>query len=322
MNGAGTQESPYIIMTADDLYSVGDIGTDESYFRLGADIDMNTSKYADMFMPIALKCLDFDGNNHMIRNVNLNVVGGHALMFWIKNDGEESVVNIHGLMLENIRLIGNDVYLFASWDKKKYVINFEYCTFNLNEICYLTEAKNTEGMRNCIIHDTNISVTADYCTFAVNVDFSKTHPFFSGDSISHTQIKADMSTYDFALTDDAYNALFSGVNFADSYFFGTLERRNNSASSNYSISSSDCIFSRFYMVFVPVSGIAVTYWRGTLATPCFYDSEELKKYIANARIETNNSSTSMNAKNMLALTTEQCKSAEYLQSVNFDCMEG
>lgn len=322
MNGTGTQENPYIIMTADDLYSVGEIGTEESYFILGADIDLSMSQYADRFIPIPIKCLDFDGNGHMIRNVNLNVPDGTANIFTVMNEIDNGVINIHGLVLENIRLIGDDVFIFATGNEKKCGINLEYCTFNLNEICYLKEAKNPSGVRNCLLHDTNIAVSADYCTFSANVDFTKTRPLFSGDTVSHTQIKADMSTIDFATTDDSYNAVFSGTSVSDSYFFGRMERRESNSTGSFCISSPDCLFSRFYMVFTAVSGIATAYMKGTIATTCFYDIDELKKYLPNAKVETGSTASSANARNLLGLTTEQCKSAEYLRSVNFDCLEG
>ena len=70
MTGSGTAENPYIIMNADDLYSMSTTGSNETYFSLGADIDFNETDYAENFTPINLNCKKFDGNGHVIRNVN------------------------------------------------------------------------------------------------------------------------------------------------------------------------------------------------------------------------------------------------------------
>ena len=65
MTGSGTAENPYIIMNADDLYSMSTTGNNETYFSLGADIDFNDTDYAENFTPISLNCKKFDGNGHV-----------------------------------------------------------------------------------------------------------------------------------------------------------------------------------------------------------------------------------------------------------------
>ncbi|MDE5770505.1 MAG: hypothetical protein K2I06_02585 [Ruminococcus sp.] len=320
MTGNGTLESPYIIMNADDLYSMAETGGDDVCFSLGTDIDLSFTEYADKFEPIPLKCLKFSGNGYMIRNVNRNIPDGSVNMFTIINDTENSTVTVDNLVLENIRLIGSDVFLFASKDGKKYNLSLEYCSFTVNEAVYTSEAKNTDGTRNCLIHDTNIYVDTDYCNFSVQVDFIKTHALFSGDIIRHTQIKSELSTIDFSHVDDNYDAILSGVTISDSYMFWSIKRRAGNVSANFNMSSNDCTFSRFYVVCEPISSIATIYWKGQIGTPCFYDLEVLKKHLSNAKIDSGSSSSSANSKNILALTTAQCKDAEYLRSVGFDCL--
>ncbi len=321
MNGAGTLENPYIIMNSDDLYSMSETGGDDVYFSLGTDIDLSFTKYGEKFEPIPLKCLKLSGNGHMIRNVNFNLPGGSASMFTIMNDTENSTVTVDNLVLENIRLIGNDVFLFSSKDGKKYNLSLEYCSFTLNEVVYASEAENTDGTRNCLIHDTNISVDTDYCTFSAQVDFIKMHALFSGDTIRHTQIRAELSTINFPMTDDAYDAILSGVTISDSYMLWSMKRRGGGATVNFTMSSSDCNFSRFYTICEPFSSISTIYWRGQIGTPCFYDSEVLTKHLPKAKFESSGSSTNANSKNILALTTAQCKDVNYLRSVGFDCLE-
>ncbi len=320
MTGTGTLENPYVVMNADDLYSMGETGGDGIYFSLGTDIDLSHTKYAEKFEPIPLKCLKFSGNGHMIRNVSYNIPDGSSNMFIIMNDNENSTVTVDNLVLENIRLIGSDVFLFASQESRKYNLSLEYCSFTVNEAVYTTDAKNTEGTRNCLIHDTNISMNTDYCTFSVQVDFTKTHPLFSGDVIRHTQIRAELSTVDYSPVDDDYNSILSGITASDSYMLWSIERRNSSVTTSFNMSSSDCFFSRFYVVCEVISGVASIYWRGKIGTPCFYDSEVLKKHISNVKIETGSSANSVNTKNLLSLTTAQCKDANYLCSVGFECL--
>lgn len=320
MTGTGTLENPYVITNVDDLYSMGETGGDDVYFSLGTDIDLSLTKYAEKFEPIPLKCLKFSGNGHMIRNVNYNIPDSSTNMFIIMNDNENSTISIDNLVLENIRLIGKDVFLFASQESKKYNLSLEYCSFTINEAAYTAESKNANGSRNCLIHDTNISMETDYCTFSVQVDFTKTRPLFSGDIIRHTQIRAELSTIDFSTTDDSYNAILSGVTISDSYMFWTIERRKSEMSFSFSMSSSDSNFSRFYTVCEPFSNVSTIHWKGHIGTPCFYDDEVLKKNFPNAKIEADSSSSSNNAKNVLSLTTAQCKDVDYLRSVYFDCL--
>lgn len=320
MNGAGTAENPYIIMNADDLYSMTETGGDSICFSLGADIDLGFTEYAEKFQPIPLKCLKFSGNGYMIRNVNLNLPDGSANVFTIVNDTENSTVTIDNLILENIRLIGENVFVFASGDNKKYNVSLEYCSFSLNEVVYTSDAKNTNGTRNCLFHDTNIAMDTDYCTFSAQVDFTKTHPLFSGDIIRHTQIKSEMTTADFLSVDDRYNAPLSCVTISDSYMFWSIKRRGTGSTVSFAMSSVDCNFSRFYMVCEVISGVSTVYWKGHIGTPCFYDSQVLKNHISTIKINAGSAATSSDVKNILGLTTEQCKDAEYLRSVGFECL--
>lgn len=319
MTGTGTLENPYVIMNVDDLYSMGETGGDDVYFSLGTDIDLSFTKYAEKFEPIPLNCLKFSGNGHMIRNVNCNIPESSVNMFSIMNETENSTVTIENLVLENIRLIGKSVFLFASEEGKKYKLSLEYCSFILNEIAYTSDARNTSSTKSCLIHDTNISMVADYCTFSLQIDFTRMNALFAGDKISHTQISAELSTIDFPATDDNYNALLTSVIIADSYLFASMKRRNATAMGNFNMSSSDSQFSRFYTVFEAIEGVAKIYWKGKILTPCFYNVEAVKKYLPDATMECGTSSSS-NAKNIIALTTEQCKDVNYLRSINFDCL--
>ena len=108
--GDGTNENPYMISTASQLYAGLENLSDEadiySSYKLIADIDLSNSK--EKFEPLfnGLKFAgDFDGNNHKIYNMSIisnDYLESAGLFYGIAHSGK-----VHDLVLDNIVISGN-----------------------------------------------------------------------------------------------------------------------------------------------------------------------------------------------------------------------
>lgn len=313
MNGTGTSENPYIIMNVDDLYSMSTTGGNDVYFSLGADIDFNDTDYAENFVPITLNCKKFDGNGHIIRNVNYSLTDTTASMFMVSETATE--IAIENLKIENIRLAGTSVFLFGG-SGSQCNVSLTHCTFILNDLITLSTNTASATDKFCLMHGNNIKFIADYCTFAIKVSYYKMYATFSQDSISHTQVSAEIDFVSSLSTGNAYNAIYSAGSVSDSYFF--MKIRNKSSITNIDLSTSLTIWNRSYFVFQDIKTISYIGWNGTISSSCFYDKELLSTVSPTSKVRSD--SSSYGTVNLHALTTEQCKDAVYLRSIGFNCM--
>lgn len=312
MTGSGTQDAPYIITNADELYEMETIGSDETYFQLGADIDFNDTDYAENFIPINLNCKSFDGNGHIIRNVNYNNTDSTSSMFSVSF--EDGNIEIDNLKIENIRLTGTNVFLFAN-NGEKCNISLTHCTFVLNDMISLTATLPSTDNAFCIMHDHNITISASYCTFAIKIETYKFYAVFQSDSLSCTQSSIELSFVSTSTSGTNLMPLCSNTSVSDSYFF--IKIKNNSSSiSNYEISSEGSIFSRSYFVIQELKKVSRIYWYGKLESACFYDKTALLETSSGSVV----SGTGAYSSNLYGLTTEQCKDASYLRSIGFNCV--
>lgn len=314
MTGIGTQESPYIIMDASDLYSMARTGGNQIYFSLGSDIDLNDSQYAENFVPIPLNCKMLIGNNHVIRNVNYSIPDQNVSMFTVSGDDEKDIT-IDGLRIENIRLSGKNSFIFSNSGSGKCNIFLNHCDFVMNDITFTVSEPCSSSDRRCIMHNNNVVISADYCTFVTKVYFQKVQPIFFGDTISHSQFKFEITTQLLNASSDINNAPMSGVKVSDSYFFMTINKRTGENTETIDFSSSDSTFSGCYMVCEVIAGISLVQWNGRIGNICFFDKDVLTNTVKNASLKGSGSYTSK----ILGLTTEQCKDAVYLRSIGFNC---
>ena len=117
LSGQGTQVSPFLIKTADDLIALsqrvqGGETFAGQYLRLENDIDMGATSKA--FYPIGDLLNQFggtfDGNGHSVKNFTFDAMAlGNAGLFGYTSLGSD----IHDLTLENVRLKGKGSYLGA-----------------------------------------------------------------------------------------------------------------------------------------------------------------------------------------------------------------
>ena len=119
MKGTGTQTDSFIIMTIDDLYAMEELGGPEVCCRLGADIELNGTPYAEKFIPIPVNWSFLDGNGHKIRNIYISDPANRVNAFRVMISGN---ITITGLFLENAVLCGTVVTLFLADSGVKAVI--------------------------------------------------------------------------------------------------------------------------------------------------------------------------------------------------------
>lgn len=314
MQGTGTQENPYIIMNADDLYSMETTGSNESYFSLGADIDFNNTQYAENFVPIPLVCKKFIGNGHVIRNINYSVTDRNASIFTVSGDTDGTDITIEGLRTENIRLAGKKSFVFGITGGKC-SISILHCTLVVNDMSTLDLINASSSDRFCLMHDNNITVSADYCTLVLNAHFYKMHAAFLGDTISHSQMRIEINTGNVMGSGNNYNAICSGSSVSDSYFFLKVNSRSTT-SAELDFSSADSIFNRTYAIFQEIKGFKTIYWYGRIGSLCFYDKDVLAQTISHPVLLLDSSYVS----NLYNVSTENCKNPVYLRSIGFECM--
>ena len=76
LSGSGTAQSPYLIASADDLFSMKDLLEENAqspvYFRLTADIDMKEMAWTPLVTEDKSFPIDFDGGGHTISNLTVS----------------------------------------------------------------------------------------------------------------------------------------------------------------------------------------------------------------------------------------------------------
>ena len=315
MTGTGTQNDPFIITTAEELYSMETEGGEEIWFRLGNDIDFEQTQYSEDFRPIVLNCAGFDGNGKKLRNIVYSYPSGTASVFRIPS---RASMSISGLTVENLIITGKTVAIFFGVTTLC-ELSLNGCTFT-GYVSYGSESAQYI-VRKGLFHNDMVKISMELCTVALRIDFIKAIAMIGRGSVRHCQFRLDISTLTFSSPSDDADGLFSETTVTDSYLFGNIRQRVPTETENsYFFSNSTSYFSNFYMVVTFGAGITNVYWRGTFSTPCFYDSEAaFADHTVTFYID--GSSSSPSRRNFLALTTAQAKDAAYLRSVGFSCEE-
>lgn len=323
MTGTGTQTDPYIIMTAEDLYAMDEIGGTDVCFKLGADIDLNGTPYAEHFSAIPLKCEELDGGGHCIRNIISKSIRPYSQtaetyphIFLVTPRSGGATITIKNLRIENTYLSGDFVSVFFSGTEKNKGanINMYNCVFLLNVMRCGPSMPSIEK-RSCMRHESISSLKMELCTVCIEGELTIPFSFCSGMTITRCHIHLDVDI-DTCLT-RLYNmsAMISQSAVSDSYVTGSVRYGDiANASSSYKLVSDEyCTFDNSYFALNVVDAERL-YWDGKFITACFYNSD----LVLNT-IRLSNSSQA-NTKRLYALTTDQCKDAEYLASLGFLCV--
>ncbi len=101
LNGSGTESDPYLIEDTYDFYTFAEtVDTDNKYFKLTSDIDLNNAVWKPIGSAENPFKGDFDGNGHVIKNYRLNLTVDYTTYGLFAYAGGNSC--IHNLGIENV----------------------------------------------------------------------------------------------------------------------------------------------------------------------------------------------------------------------------
>ena len=287
MRGTGTQSDPYIIECFDDLLQIdGGTGT---YYKLGVDIDANDTPYAESgWQTVSLNCTELDGDNHTIRNIvvlnpNENVLK-YAFAITVQSN-----FNLCRLNLENVYLNGG---MSAVFKVDSDGLN-EFSEVNISIRASQTVSPFYTNYLSILSYGwTEITLKNSCINCTLNAAASV--PLIAGSALNcHIRLNSKFSELG---SDDR---IFATSKLANTAVFANLECTGNSVT----VYPSSNIYNS-YFVMPAMSGISSFNTEYSIKTVSFYDADE-----APGTVTFND--------NLNALTTEQCKSAEYLRSIGF-----
>lgn len=304
MTGTGTQADPFIIQTADDLYSMEELGGSGVYCRLGADIEMNGTPYAENYVPIPVNWSSLDGNGYKIRNIYVDDPLNRVHAFKVMVGG---TINISGLMLENVVMQGTVVNLFLADTGITAAIKLYDCTFIL-KVNHCTGS--VVSGESCMLHGSGLTVSSDLSVIAVSGVFKRGYAFFNGGSVKRTQIVVDLLTHDAGDGSIYESSIFRRVAVSDSWITGSVRCDASGSNHVFNMADWECKFANCYQA-VAMSGITSVYWSNIFSSVCFYDNDLMAGAVYDSR----------ESKSRLfhGLTTAQCKDPAYLTSIGFIC---
>lgn len=302
MTGTGTQTDPYIITTAEDLYQMESLGVGgNKYFSLGNDIDFNDTAYAESFIPIPMRFYVFDGCGYAIRNIRYSNPSGAAYALKLLSVSlAGNTMTMKNVRFENIYLSGNTAHVFSG-DSAGGTLSVTNCSFSANLTPTSEVTNGTYGTAG-LMNDCARIISYDLCSFRIAANLKAVYPILGAGSVNRSQFILDMNIVE--ASDAAGNAVFCSTSLTDCYIFGEIKAtgseeinplpfvHNVSANNSYQA--------------VKYSGIPQVSWESTFGGVCFYDAD-----VAGDTVVSSSSAL------LYGLTTEQCKSAEYLKSIGF-----
>ena len=293
MTGTGTQTDPYIVMNYEDFCNMN--GGSDKYYKLGADIDFAQSDRTSTSGAIFVSFKQLDGDGHKVLNFfrRVDIADNSNSLFKFTGTGEMTFQNNY---FKGIYLSGGNACFMGSVSSS-YAVTLKNCRIALkindtssvsSQICLLDKLKLTdseilvEGTSDFSKQITNATVYG--CLIKLNLTF-----FNTGSTNTKTIFSNDLS--------------FCGVtgkiickdSNASRY---VLVNANNTVSNSYFALEFDNLYS--FSMTANLNGIN------------FYDKEVMANAVSKMPVSDHFS----------ALTTEQCKSAEYLQSIDFPCASG
>lgn len=148
MNGAGTQENPYIVTTMGDLITAA--GTSGAYVELGGDINVSQDAIYKHGLTSALNfaCASFDGKQHSISNAKIS--SGNAITF------TGSVVVSNAKFLNCLHVPSEDTFTVQSNSDSAIIQNCDF-SFAVAANGYKTLPVSRGQYKNCSLYFTGIS---------------------------------------------------------------------------------------------------------------------------------------------------------------------
>lgn len=279
MRGTGTENDPYIVDNIADFRAACQMS--KVYVELEHDLDCNDDETtADGWKSLSLNCNKIDGKGHTIRNIYI-AAGYNQSAFVFMNSSMSG--GIHNLNFENIF----SFYTFISTSGAGSLYN-----------CNFSGIINT----NATAAFCNYNLKAEKCTFNFKVNSTNTSGIaFSYLNAESCEFKLDISS----------KKKYTGSNgliarsAENSYVTGSLGFLN--ADNDVNHQSNLFAYSRHSYVAMSIknAGNNIRFCSSSAILPCFYNAD----LIENSEFTVQD--------NVYALTTEQCKDKDYLNSIGF-----
>lgn len=289
MTGTGTQTDPYIVMNYTDLCSM--TGGSSTYYRLGADIDFAQTDRKSTDGAILIGFKELDGDGHTISNFfgRADSSPKYNALFKFSSAYSPTIKNVNFI---GIYLAGGITCMIDS-SATSNSIYFENCRLSI-KINDTQTGKysffNRQYLTDCEIL---IEGTADITKQITTAN------------TSGCLIKLNLTFFNKNIT-SVYTILGGTLSFCG--ITGKICCPNPSGA-YYKLTDSTISNSYFALSFDNIASFSMN---NSLTGVNFYDKEVMANVMDS--IPT--------ASNLYALTTEQCKSAEYLQSIDFPCVSG
>ena len=291
MTGSGKQTDPYIIMNYADLCNVK--GGSTSYFKLGADIDLSQTDRSPSAGAIYMTCKDFDGDGHTISNFfgRMDSSSSYNTVFSMP---ASIVTTLRNVNFSGIYLAGGITGLIDRSGTNT-AINIINCRISAKINDTQNSATITPFFQKTVLTDSEVLIEG-------TSDYTKQ---ITSKSASGCLIKLNLTFFN---KDSASERLILGGTTTCCGITGKITSPNVSGA-NYKLTENTTSNSYFALNFDNISSFSMN---SNLTGVNFYDKE----------VMSNTVELMPSAVNLYALTTEQCKSAEYLQSIDFPCVSG
>ena len=291
MTGSGKQTDPYIIMNYADLCNVKGGGT--SYYKLGADIDLSQTDRSPSAGAIYMTCKDFDGDGHTISNFfgRMDSSSSYNAIFSMP---ASIVTTLRNVNFSGIYLAGGITGLIDRSGTNT-AINIINCRISAKINDTQNSATITPFFQKTVLTDSEVLIEG-------TSDYTKQ---ITSKSASGCLIKLNLTFFNKNIT--SVHTIFGGT----LSFCGITGKIccPDSAGANYELTEDTTSNSYFALNFDNITSFSMN---SSLTGVNFYDKEVMANVMDSIP----------SASNLYALTTEQCKSAEYLQSIDFPCISG
>lgn len=283
MTGTGTADDPYVVDNIADFRSA--CLKSDVYIELSSDIDCNDNETtSDNFNTLSIYCHKIDGKSYSIRNIYTAIDRNKSAFEFMSG---RITGGIYNLNFENVFFNSTSCSFIDSL--KNSSVKFYNCNFS-----GIINTSNSYAFCNNII-------SAEKCTFNFKVISSRSL------GVVFSCLKAESCEFRLKMYSIKRCTSTSGTiaSQADnSYVVGSWDFQEEDTSTS---KTTLFTYSNHSYVAMSMKNAGTNIFFSTSSDPltCFYDNDLLE----NSEISEQN--------NIYALTTEQCKNRDYLNSIGF-----
>lgn len=294
MLGTGTQLDPYQITTVAEFRSMND---STAYFKLMNDLDVNDSEWVTGWTEATMNFKELDGDGKSIWNINADLSGADPTtgvgVFYVSNNS-----TIKNLNIMNTIMIGTNVRLFRVQSPQA-TFNIEGCQIYL-DFNTVTSSSRAGNAYNGVLCGYPSKMGINKCVLNLKGTTSCVLVYGNGSSdgpVTNNHIAIDIKKTN--VDTNSNRLIYASDVFSKNFIRGKLELVGTIEFRFTMGRPQQC-----YVACEIISSSAVRFSGQNPTSTCFYD-QELAGITMTAQT------------NVHALTTEQCKDKDYLNSIGF-----